>query len=390
MYRAFLILLAAGALFGQESALARLKREAASSKTESSAAALHAALRDWTESRLPADRGMLEITSGHLESDLQEELKAAGLAAPEAPDSVDQQWGYPGFGYVDVNFQRLPELPDTLFVTAGASIPCGYEDTIYMYHFDAAGRKRVLADHPKEEGYGDAELGLSDPDPQGRRLLLIHRLSQQCASTWMGLTYSVDRLGVLPGDAETLLSGQHGFWMGNDGPEFVLKPDELIMEFLDMSVDVVIHNRTQVHRYNFAEGVRRLDPVALQPQDFAEEWLTRPWSEMESRSAPDTQEWHAKLHADFVLGNYQAVVPCTERPGRWMIELEINHIGEKDLSEPIDAYFLVRDLGNYRYRMESVSDDEPQGCPGEGIVNGWGHASDKHPWLSAAELKALR
>ena len=81
--------------------------------------------------------------------------------------------------------------------------------------------------------------------------------------------------------------------MGNDGPEFVLKPDELIMEFLDASVDVTVHNRTQIHRYSFgAETVQRLDPVAFQPQDFAEEWLTRPWTEMQSRSEPETEEWH--------------------------------------------------------------------------------------------------
>ena len=44
----------------------------------------------------------------------------------------------------------------------------------------------------------------------------------------------------------------------------------------------------------------------------------------------------------------------------------------------------MRELGNYRYQMESVSDERPAGCPGQTS------ASDKHPWLSPAELKALR
>ena len=135
---------------------------------------------------------------------------------------------------------------------------------------------------------------------------------------------------------------------------------------------------------SFAEGVHRLDPIAFQPQDFVEEWLTQPWNEMQSRSVPQTQDWHAKLHSDYLSGEYSDVVPCIVRPGRWLISLEIRRIGEKELPELLDAYFLVRDLGNYSYQMEAVSASAPPECPGTG------YASDKHPWLSAAELKALR
>jgi hypothetical protein len=184
-----------------------------------------------------------------------------------------------------------------------------------------------------------------------------------------------------------LISDEHGFWLGNDGPEFVLKPDELMIEFLDRSVDAGIHNRTQIHRHSFASGVHRLDPVAFQPQDFAEEWLTRPWSEMQPRSAPETEEWHARLQS--VAGEYAGVISCAARPGRWLIVLDISDIGEKELPEPLETYFLVRDLGNFRYEMEAVSEEEPPGCPGDGIVSDAGYASDKHPWLSEAELKAL-
>jgi len=47
------------------------------------------------------------------------------------------------------------------------------------------------------------------------------------------------------------------------------------------------------------------------------------------------------------------------------------------------ARIAVRDLGNFHYEMESVSDSEFEGCPGEGSP------SDKHPWLSAEQLRAL-
>jgi len=68
----------------------------------------------------------------------------------------------------------------------------------------------LIEEHP-EHGYGGTEIELSPPEVQGRRLLLIRRYSQQCASTWMGMTYSVYRLPFITGPADRLLSLQHGF-----------------------------------------------------------------------------------------------------------------------------------------------------------------------------------
>ena len=155
-----------------------------------------------------------------------------------------------------------------------------------------------------------------------------------------------------------------------------------MIEFLDSSVDGGVHNRSHILRYSFEDGVKRVEPMAFQPQDFAEEWLTRPWSDMQIHSGPTTQHWHAKLHADFVLGEYTNVTICAAKPDRWSIGFEIDFIGNK-LEEPIDAHFLVRDLGNYHFETEAVSDSEFKECPGEGSP------SDKHPWLSVEQLKAL-
>ena len=143
-----------------------------------------------------------------------------------------------------------------------------------------------------------------------------------------------------------------------------------------------IHNRTHIFRYDFANGVRRIEPVAFQPQDFAEEWLTSDWSEMQAMSAPETGEWHRELRK-LSFDRYVDVVPCASNPGRWAIGFQVTYEGEKEIEEPIQNYFLVRDLGNYRYAMEAVSGEEFEGCPGEGSP------SDKHPWLSVEQLKAL-
>jgi hypothetical protein len=404
--------LIAVSMFGQDVALERLKRElytvrAAELQRQTDTqpkddggaaiATVHSTLRDWIELRLPQTLQFLPRDVTLLQSSLQKELAAAGLFAlnsadtdldnPAAdPDEAALKWNLkwasdPGFDRVTLALKILPAIPDVLFVTAGVHITCGEDEAVYAYRFDSSGRTRIVdADSKSDWGYGSADFELSDPDSLGRRLLLINRTSVQCASSWMGLTYAVYRLNQSH-QPEALISSTHNFWLDDDGPTFVLKPDQLILELLDTGFDT--QRRTSILRYSFADGVRRLEPFAFQPQDFAEEWLISSWTEMQSRSTPVTRKWHAKFHSNFVLGEYTNVVACTAKPDRWSIGLDITYSGEKELKEPLAVHFLVRDLGNYRFEMEAVSDSEFEGCPGEGSP------SDKHPWLSVEQLKAL-
>jgi hypothetical protein len=385
----FVLLFATVSVVGQDPALARLKHEMAVAREQEEQqkypraegsgsariAAVHAALRNWFEPRLPKDVYSLAGEIPRLEASLAKVLLGAGLSKPESDDRdfLDD----PGFDEVGIDFNVMPELPSTLFVTASVKVPCGGDSAVYAYHFDSNGRALVIADHPKSDAGFGAELELSGPDLQGRRLLLIRRTSTQCASSWMEMMYAVYRMSLSQAP-ETMLSSKHGFWF-DKGPLFVLKPDELMIELLDSSVDGGIHNRTYLLRYNFGDGVKRLDPVAFQPQDFAEEWLTAPWSEMQSRSKAATQNWHEKK----LGGDYTNVVLCASRPDRWSIGLKQEYDLGKKLEVPVEVHLLVRDLGNYRYEMEEVSDSEFEGCPGEGSP------SDKHPWLSVEQLRAL-
>lgn len=340
--------------------------------------AMHSRLHDWIDAEL---RGMETPEVGPLmglEVSLNEQLDRAGLTLPDR-DDVDI-----GYGFARVSIDWLPEAPGSIFVVASVAAGCGFDDAVYMYSFETGHWKEVFANHP--EGFTSQRPRVSESDSLGRRLLLLTYSSVQCASTWMGMVFAVFRLDA-GGNARELLSDRHGFWLGNDGPEFVLTPEELTIEFLDRSVDVGIHNRTEIQRYRFGEdGVRRLDPVAFQPQDFMEEWLTRPWSEMQERSAAGLAGVHEALQASD-SGDYGVVAPCPGRPGRWVVSLETRYQGDKKLDRPIERYFVVADLGHYRYRMESVWSDAPEGC--KVIPSPATAPSEKHPWLTADELRAL-
>src|SRR5205807_6030565 len=50
----------------------------------------------------------------------------------------------------------------------------------------------------------------------------------------------------------------------------------LLMELRDRRIDVGVHSRAHVLHYDLRGAPERINPVALQPQDFVDEWLTRP------------------------------------------------------------------------------------------------------------------
>ncbi len=280
-----LILLAAVAAHAQDPLLERLKRESARVKAQPDVAMkpLREAFVDWIDARLPADKCGLSVGAPFLESVMLAELKPAGLTAPD--DDAEARSGSLGLALT-----WLKELPDVLFVTAGIGVHCGVDDAVYMYRFDPRGRVRLLADHPKSEwGYYRAAIEISEPDTDQRRLLLLRYQSVQCASFWMGMAYTVYRLDPLPAAAETLLARNQGFYLRPDGNLFVLEPNRLTIEFANRSVDMFVHNRTFLQRFDFTHGAERIAPLALNPRVFAEEWLTSPWNDVGAWSTPGAE-----------------------------------------------------------------------------------------------------
>jgi hypothetical protein len=374
----------------QDEALARLQAEAVNLRTtklssdgyDTPIARTQLAEQNWIESKLPKSRREFLDRAARLEEELKHDLKAAGLTPEDAPKKDDIEGT--GFGYASVRVQRFAEFPDMAFVTASVTVGCGAEDSVYGYKFDATGWRRVI--DARDEDMGDAELKLSEPDSSGQRLLLVNWYSQQCASNWRAITYKVFRLDWDNGVARRALEDHTGFWMG-DGkwPLFVLYPTTMTVEFSDSSVDGGVHHRTKIQRYALTVAAHRIDPVALQPQDFAEEWLTRPWSEMESRSAPVTKALHESFGTGEVGGEYVEMTQCSPQQPVWLAGFDIDLIGEKQLQEPRRVYLQISDLGDHRYRMESASSVRPASCKADP-----GNPGDKYPWLSEEEIRKLK
>ena len=242
---------------------------------------LQAALRDWIEPQLPANLTNVDAELTLVKARFMTELDRAGLMGQEFEPK-------PGF-VSRIELSHLAEAPEFLVVIVGTGVPCGSDDVVYVYDYSKGAPRRMLESHgTRDSDEGVRHVQFSKRDASGSRLILTLRFSAQCGSSWMALSYDLFRL---PG-AALLLAKDHSIWLGMDPPYNVrLEPSELLLEFRDRSIDMGIHNRTHVLHYRIDESSsERIDPVALLPQDFVDEWLTRPWSEMQSRSVENKDE----------------------------------------------------------------------------------------------------
>ncbi len=266
-------------------------------------------------------------------------------------------------GRIDsVKLSRPAEFPDALVVTAGITVPCGVDTSVYVYRFAANGRARLLAaDGASKYGNYLDDVMFSNPDASGNRLLYASWSGVQCASVWNGLDYRLYRIGPSADRAKAIFSGYHSFTIDDDGG-IKLTPDELLLELTAEGLEAGFRRAYVLHYRIDASGVSRIDPVALQPQDFVQEWINQPWSEMESRSASSLVKWHARFHSDTELffGDFDFAQPCSKRPGYTQVAVE---------AEPRAVYFLVKDKGGHSYEMSDISFDRQSGCPGETQVD---------------------
>ena len=323
------------------------------------------ALRDWVESRLPSSKSALGAQSSSLQNRLNDDLKRAKVLPPVG--KMDD------YGYVNrLEIFQPREFPEALAVVAGITMPCGTYDSFYVYDYSGGPPLRVLQSRSsREHDEGIRAIYFSNRDTSGGRLILTLRTGVQCGSSWNRLSYDLFRLIPGTGAAVPVFSGEHGIWLADgDVLHAQVTSDEFLIEFRDQSINPRFRNRTHLLRYSIGpSAVERIDPVALQPQDFVDEWLTRPWSEMISRSFADNRDdlekWHDTIARNLVAGNIDVVQPCRDVPDNWKVAVTLNWIGGKKLPNPRPVYFLVHELGKYRFAMAAIGNREPDGCPGK-------------------------
>jgi hypothetical protein len=305
------------------------------------------------------------------EKEIFAQLRAAGWE--EIPSN---KWN----AYGEINrivFSGSAEEPGVLVVSTQLWLPCGSADpdtAIYVFHGSVRDWKLVLSTDADFMPSGDNGVGMqyriSPPDAKGGWYLAIAQTPPACGPVPADLRYKILRPG--PSAAEPRILMNHREPLNTKfSPPFRLETEDdwfAVTRGKQRKLDG--EPGVSITRYQITgDQIVRIQPLALTPDDFLDEWVQLGWSEASrwSGSQTDLSTWHSKLQAlDSDSTEFEFVQPCPQEPRadkQWLAGLWIDQKLNPASAEK--RVFIVLREQNHSFFVDSIGTTRPAGCPGK-------------------------
>jgi hypothetical protein len=195
-----------------------------------------------------------------------------------------------------------------------------------------------------------------------------------CVSNWHALYTRLWRTSRSDSSPKPLIDWADSLYLGGDPAvaDASLTGGDLLLEFKSNSVDTGLLIRSVVRHYliDSNDKLKRIAPVALNPNDFVDEWLTHDWRETSgwtdaAREKAALAQWHRLLHKpdSFISGEFGGNPQrCRRDPTLWQVSFAFDVGGDKDyrLGQPV--YFQVRWMAPYRFTLTRISHRRDANC----------------------------
>ena len=251
-----------------------------------------------------------------------------------------------------------------LLVVTGVGVLCGEDESAYLYEPAGDRWKLVFASeqdnyrkgHYSVQNFTEIAVSPSAADGSSNPLPLVATLGYApwCSSTWSSLFTRLWRMSATSISPMPLIDRADSMWFGDDDfGEARLDHNDLLVQYTAESMDSGVHNRKHLLHYRIgsADRIERVDPVALRPMDFVDEWLSSNWKDavhwIEGAANPaGFKAAHGQGKAEFDDTGKR----CREDRSLWQVALEGGR------------YFQVRWTAPYVFRMVAVSRRPFAGC----------------------------
>ena len=279
---------------------------------------------------------------------------------------------------VSVNVTRPRGHANLVAATTTVSVHCGSDTSLYLFRREGARWRLVLADEANgyEQVNGARErfdFRVSPPDARGGFFVVAADVNPWCTSNWQMMHYRLMRVGADAYGPRVVLKGEEVIYLGTEleGFRLTADADTFTLRFdSNQSLDPGRLIRPHVLKFEVeGERAERVAPVALAPEDFADEWARMKWDAAERWSDPSRLEelkrWHASLNPDgkgFSGSEILFVRPCGKTASVWQIGVEVYSDNDSAQPPPKRFFTVARERGEFR--MRGVSDTQPQGCAG--------------------------
>ena len=277
-------------------------------------------LRDWIETELTSGdyRESPDIKADAFAAKINSDLKAAGIRTRPV-----QMWGATG----------------VLVVVTSFDIVCGTDDSIYGWSWDGKAWRRAIEheitdytpDHYQPESFDGLEkvrFARVNAGSDARLYVLATAVNTWCSSGWLGRRFQLYDLDRTTAQAKLLID--------SDVPANVLEGDRnaslssnrMVIEFTGGDFEprkMPFGKRASV----FALDDGKVTPVpwaAADAEDFTEQWLSSPWPQSATVSAPGNpslEKWHGRLHdlagkpKTGTWSSFADAVRCRSDPDLW-------------------------------------------------------------------------
>ena len=317
------------------------------------------------------------------EGEITTELQAAGW--DELPT---QKWN--AYGEISqIRFDwRVGYDPGILIVSTQLWIPCGSTDpdaAIYVFQGRAREWKLVMAtDADFESAGGRQENGmeyqLSPPDTHGGWFLAIAHSPPACGRTPANLRFKILRPGPSADEPRILYDHREPLKQKFE-PPFRLQVEEdwfAVTRGRERKLDG--EPGVSITRYEVSgDKITRLQPLALTPEDFLDEWVRLSWDEAgrwsSQSAAADLSKWHSRLsELAYDSTELEFVQPCPQQSSAdevWLAGLWIDQ--KLNPTTKDERLYIVVSEKNHAFFVDSVGTSRPGGCPGKRhqLVTNW-------------------
>lgn len=312
-------------------------------------------LRDWIEERLRSLQDSADLDA--FSADINKAVQSAAIAGAGEGDL--NNLGSLG----PVRMRRTSAL---LTVITSVGIVCQQDHSAYVYRRGAGGWQRIWEseqnNYAKYTPQDILDVHILQPYKNGSEdgppFVMTLGNEWGCASSWHLVYYRVWRID--PGGAKLLIDRSELAWLRAERylvGSIVQSRDktragvDVLVEFTQRGIDTMVHHREAIHHF-VVEGdrVRRVQPVALGPRDFVDEWLRSPWQAASDWSASAAlQTFHDKLQATANSGMYWKGTRQCRSPELWQVTLGPD-FGAGD-ARVADVHFLVRWRPPYHFTL---------------------------------------
>jgi hypothetical protein len=329
-------------------------------------------LREWIEASLTGfgESGDEAALARELNSALSGERFLCDYSVPGADERCPDERLLGSLK--DIRIRRELQF---LVVETSVGIRCGYDASAYIYEW--TGERWQRRWESEQDDYAEKHyfpqmldaVRISGSIEDHRYMVLTLGQEPWCSSNWHNVYYRLWRFGSDAQTPKLLLEESDWAYLGAHDPPIQgsLGRDDVLIEFTLGSIDPTVHSYEVVRHYSVRDDtVQRVDPIALRPRDFVEEWLGYSWAQGVPWAEPTSQAalkvWEQRIHTssvEFMESSFH----CPKTPDLWQvgINLTIANQEPKERKET-PAYFLVRWRPPYRFSMVNIGNRPFPGC----------------------------